>query len=231
MPGAGESACGFRLQAEDGGRGNFWASLSMNCDNCGAVMELDASGRFFQCRYCGTLHFPEPVDADGIRIVGRTSESPRCPVCQAGMDEAVLDQGYPVSFCGRCRGVLMPRTTFASVLNKRRAWATLPPTEPPPLDRRALDRKLLCPVCGARMTTYPYSGAGNVVIDNCVACDLIWLDFGEMRQMVDAPGRDRGTRERAPNETDDISPTALRVDDSSAAQNPLQFLFDLLSLH
>ena len=88
----------------------------------------------------------------------------------------------------------MPRTTFASVLNKRRAWATVPPTEPPPLDRRALDRKLLCPVCGARMTTYPYSGAGNVVIDNCVACDLIWLDFGEMRQMVDAPGRDRGTR-------------------------------------
>jgi Zn-finger nucleic acid-binding protein len=43
--------------------------------------------------------------------------------------------------------------------------------------------------------TYPHSGPGNVVIDNCAACDLIWLDFGEIRQIVDAPGRDRGTRE------------------------------------
>jgi Zn-finger nucleic acid-binding protein len=199
----------------------------MNCENCGAVMTLDVSGRFFQCRYCGTLHFPEPIDAEGIRIVGRSSGSPRCPVCHAGMDQAVLDQSHPVSFCGRCRGVLMPRTTFASVLNKWRAWATGPVAEPAPLNRRALDRALLCPSCGARMTTEPYAGPGNVVIDSCAACDLIWLDFGEMRQMVDAPGRDRGTRERIAVETSHIAPTELRVVESTG--NPLQFLFDLLS--
>ena len=201
----------------------------MNCENCGAVMELDASRRFFQCRYCGTLHFPEPVDAEGIRIIGRKPDSPRCPVCQAGMDQAVLDEDYPVSFCGRCRGVLMPRTTFASVLNKRRAWATGPPTQPPPLDRRALDRTLSCPSCGMRLTTYPYSGPGNVVIDSCAACDLIWLDFGELRQMVNAPGGDRGSRERLPIDTDHIAAPSFGVDDTRATQSPLQFLFDLLS--
>jgi Zn-finger nucleic acid-binding protein len=31
-----------------------------------------------------------------------------------------------------------------------------------------------------------------VVIDSCVTCDLIWLDFGELRQITDAAGRDRG---------------------------------------
>ena len=45
------------------------------------------------------------------------------------------------------------------------------------------------------MSTHPYFGPGNVVIDNCEACELVWLDFGELKQIVDAPGKDRGTRE------------------------------------
>ena len=45
------------------------------------------------------------------------------------------------------------------------------------------------------MTTHPYYGPGNVVIDSCEPCDLVWLDFGELKQIVDAPGKDRGTRE------------------------------------
>jgi Zn-finger nucleic acid-binding protein len=39
---------------------------------------------------------------------------------------------------------------------------------------------------------HPYYGPGNVVIDTCSRCDLIWLDFGELKQIADAPGRDRG---------------------------------------
>jgi hypothetical protein len=45
------------------------------------------------------------------------------------------------------------------------------------------------------MSTHPYFGPGNVVIDNCEACELVWLDCGELRQIVDAPGKDRGNRE------------------------------------
>jgi Zn-finger nucleic acid-binding protein len=41
---------------------------------------------------------------------------------------------------------------------------------------------------------YPPYGPGNVVIDCSTRCDLIWLDFREMRQIVDAPGKDRGSR-------------------------------------
>lgn len=55
-----------------------------------------------------------------------------------------------------------------------------------------LHRTLSCPRCAGRFDTYPYSGPGNVVIDNCTTCDLLWLDFGEMRQIIDAPGKDRG---------------------------------------
>ena len=45
------------------------------------------------------------------------------------------------------------------------------------------------------MATHPYYGPGNVVLDSCGACDLVWLDFGELKQIVDAPGKDRSTRQ------------------------------------
>lgn len=46
------------------------------------------------------------------------------------------------------------------------------------------------------MDVHPYYGPGNVVIDSCTACSLIWLDYGELQQMTDAPGRDRGRMTR-----------------------------------
>lgn len=201
----------------------------MNCTNCGAAMELIESRRYFFCRYCGSFNFPEPADAHGIRVLGRTSDPPPCPMCGAPLTQAVLDDVHPVHFCAKCRGVLMPRGTFATVVSMRRAWASNVPTGPGPLDRRALDLERSCPLCHQRFITHPYYGPGNVVIDNCERCDVIWLDFGEMRQIVDAPGSDRGRRDRHVT-TDDYT-LASRVPGSGAieAEDPLGFLFDLLS--
>jgi Zn-finger nucleic acid-binding protein len=62
-----------------------------------------------------------------------------------------------------------------------------------------------------RLETHPYYGPGNVVIDSCAACDVIWLDFGELKQIVDAPGRDRGSRQLPPvREETRVDPTASR---------------------
>lgn len=171
-------------------------------------MELVESRRYFRCRHCGTFHFPESLEADGIRVVGTPAESLECPVCKTGMAHALIDSDHPIDFCNKCRGVLLPRSTFAGVVNKRRAWATDPPAEPIALDREALNRELSCPKCSRRFDTYPHYGPGNVVIDSCVSCDVVWLDFGEMRQMVAAPGRDRGSR------------NIPRVDDSFVRSGP-----------
>ena len=165
-----------------------------NCPNCGAAMELVESHRYFRCPHCGTYHFPQAVEADGIRIVGQPVDGPGCPVCGTGMSHAILDEDHPIDFCATCRGILLPRATFAHVTNTRRAWATSPPGEPVPLNKADLARELACPKCGGRFETYPHLGPGNVVIDNCTRCDLIWLDFGEMRSIVEAPGRDRGSK-------------------------------------
>ena len=166
----------------------------MKCATCGGAMALIESRRYFRCPHCGSYHFPTTVEADGIRVSGTPADAPGCPVCSLPMAHAVLDDEHPVDFCTACRGVLLPRAAFAMVTNKRRAWATTPPAEPVPLDRRELHRELACPRCRGRFETYPHLGPGNIVIDNCTRCDLIWLDFGEMRQVVDAPGSDRGSR-------------------------------------
>src|SRR5918993_1767979 len=138
----------------------------MNCSNCGAAMDLIESRRYFRCRHCGTFRFPEPIDAEGIRIAGHPPNAPGCPVCSTPMAHAVLDNDHPIDFCARCRGILLPRTTFATVANLRRAWATSPPAEPVLLDRQEFRRTIACPRCGGRFETDPHSGPGNVVIDS-----------------------------------------------------------------
>ena len=64
------------------------------------------------------------------------------------------------------------------------------------------------------MDVHPYYGPGNIVIDTCSRCDVIWLDFGELKQVTDAPGRDRGSRfppatppaEAGPRRTHSVTP-------------------------
>jgi Zn-finger nucleic acid-binding protein len=186
----------------------------MNCTNCGGAMELSPARGYFFCRYCGSFHFPDTVAGDGIRILGDNEPPLPCAACSKPLAPAMLDDAHAVQYCRNCRGVLMPRRSFASVIQRRRAWATDPPPPPGALDRKELDRKVACPSCGKPMATHPYYGPGNVVIDTCEGCEVIWLDFGEMKQIVDAPGKDRGTREQpplAPEPSAGLSITGARV--------------------
>jgi Zn-finger nucleic acid-binding protein len=52
---------------------------------------------------------------------------------------------------------------------------------------------LICPKCGGEMRSYERNG---VLVDQCAECRGIFLDRGELEQLVDAEGRhyreDRG---------------------------------------
>jgi Zn-finger nucleic acid-binding protein len=192
-------------------------------------MELVESRKYFVCRHCGSFSFPEPIEVDGIRIVGRTADSRSCPVCRTPLDQAVIDETHSVHFCGKCRGMLLPRDTFSGIVIRRRAWAVGPAVEPAPFNRRSLERELKCPLCGHHFLTYPYGGGGAVAIDGCETCDVVWLDYRELKQIVDAPGRDRGTREVARRDADSAI-VPQRADESlDDRPDPLGFIFSLLS--
>jgi Zn-finger nucleic acid-binding protein len=168
----------------------------MNCRNCGAAMVLSATKGHSHCEHCGSFYFPQAED-DGVKTLGEPSRVHRCPGCEKPLSPASLDNHGGVLYCTNCRGLLLPRAVFATVVQMRRAWAGTPPTIPPPLDRAALDLDAACPSCSTRMTTHAYQGPGSIVIDTCDRCDVIWLGTGELTSAVNAPGRDRGSALRA----------------------------------
>ena len=171
----------------------------MNCHNCGAPMTLFPDRGYFFCEHCGSFHFPEAT-GEGVRLLEEVEVDLQCPLCHQPLLAAALDDGYPAHYCRECKGLLLPRGSFRGALQLRRARAAGAGIPPRPLDRAQLDRQISCPSCRRPMATHPYLGPGNAVIDTCSACELIWLDYGELTQLVEAPGRDRGVPLPEPQE-------------------------------
>jgi Zn-finger nucleic acid-binding protein len=189
-------------------------------------MELFARRRYYFCRYCGTFHFLDSPEIDGIRVLEMPATPLSCVRCRGQLSIAQLDGAHPVQYCTTCRGALMPRPTFADVVYARRTWATGAPMAPLPLEPAELERVVHCPSCDSRMSTHPYYGPGNVIIDGCETCNLVWLDFGELKQIADAPGPDRGVRKVQPRPTSDALMPAERA--ALAAEDRPPNLLDVL---
>jgi DNA-directed RNA polymerase subunit RPC12/RpoP len=176
----------------------------MNCPNCGAPL-LPVTGKsYLACEYCASFYFPEKSQ-DGVRILGEAAELD-CPVCRQPLLTAVIeafplehahtpDDRYAVLACGGCRGLLLRQADLPPILRELRARVDGPAVPARPYAPQELGRRLACPRCGKRMDTHPYGGPGNVVIDNCMDCGLVWLDSEELGKIAHAPGRDRTTQE------------------------------------
>jgi Zn-finger nucleic acid-binding protein len=164
----------------------------MNCQNCGAPLKLSEDRRFYTCEYCTAIFFPEESQ-DGVRVIGDPSRL-GCPICTTPLVLAWV-QETRVLHCPNCQGLLLPQLAFLATVQYLRARAAGPPIIPPPMNPRNLERQIHCPQCEKRMHTHPYGGPGNIVVDNCPDCLLIWLDRDELGRIRNAPGRDRGRQE------------------------------------
>jgi Zn-finger nucleic acid-binding protein len=144
---------------------------------------------YFVCVYCTMFHFPAlPSDGpDGVQQLAEESDL-SCPVCGVLLVAASLG-GTRVQHCLQCRGVLATNDAFSQIIKKRRAEYPGEPAAPIPLDPSELNRKVRCPACSRAMDAHPYYGPGNVVVDTCGSCYLIWLDHGEIAAIERAPGR------------------------------------------
>ena len=163
----------------------------MNCQNCGAPLKLVEDRNYFVCEYCTTFYFPQAASPDGVIMLDDEAIDIKCPVCGVALSKAAVE-GARVLHCPKCRGVLAGQAAFFNIVKYRRARASGPPDRPRPLNQEDLNRRLYCPHCDQLMDTHPYYGPGNIVIDTCGHCAVIWLDHGEIGVITDAPGRDRG---------------------------------------
>jgi LSD1 subclass zinc finger protein len=160
----------------------------MNCENCGATLRLIDGRDHFRCDHCETFRFATPLagSIDRVTLLGETGDT-ACPVCATPLVHAALD-GARVFACANCRGVLAESDVFAHVNRRRRAEYERSDVTPLPLDREQFQRELHCPECTQRMETHPFYGPGNVVIDSCARCRLVWVDYGELAAIERAPG-------------------------------------------
>jgi Zn-finger nucleic acid-binding protein len=193
----------------------------MNCRNCAAAMELFDRRRYYFCRYCGTFEFLDAPGTDGIQVLERRADAQPCPLCQAPLAKSLLDGSHTIQYCEKCRGVLLQRADFAYAVSQRRAHARGPGLHAVEQDRRELQRRVACPSCRTPMDVHPYYGPGHVVIDTCRSCDLVWLDFGELQQITDAPGDDRGRPARITERHAEPDSSSDSDDDSGQVAAPM----------
>ena len=160
----------------------------MNCENCGAPMKKGLDGESLICEYCSSTASPEMLERQ-IQWL-KESSSYRCPFCGESLESAAL-VGAPAAGCRKCGGVLLEQEAFLEIVEMLRAQARGPGIPPRPIDPQQLQRAIRCPKCVQAMTSHPYLGPGNFIIDICDTCRLVWLDKGELTAIALAPGRDR----------------------------------------
>jgi Zn-finger nucleic acid-binding protein len=94
-----------------------------------------------------------------------------------------------VCACESCGGILVQREFLGQVVRRARAEWDRNDSPSRPLDPAELQRRVACPVCHEVMETFAYAGPGCIVVDSCNACDLTWLNGGELLRIAAAPGK------------------------------------------
>ena len=149
----------------------------MECSSCGAPMRPIRHGQYFFCEQCSGFFFPHASE-DGVVVAGAPAERD-CPVCQLPLVQASVE-GTPVAHCTRCEGILASIAAFRFVVETLQALHAGPRLPPTPIAPEEWERHIPCPGCYRIMDLHPYYGPGNVMIDSCFRCRLIWLDRGEL---------------------------------------------------
>ncbi len=136
------------------------------------------------CGYCGSQATPH-LDEDGVLVLEPTPH--HCPACDGPLANASIE-ACPMIYCTGCHGMLLEMERFVplrDLLREYRYWSRSSQA-PGAFDA---DRVLQCPLCRDAMDQHFYGGGGNVNVDSCESCSVLWLDRGELSRIVAAPDR------------------------------------------
>jgi len=146
-------------------------------------MKVEDDRNFFHCEYCGGYDFPNP-NQDGVALLDEVAPY-SCPICSKPLVIAAIEN-IRIFSCPICRGNLISQSKMLPILRQARVPDRINEDPQRRPNRSELERKAICPVCQDAMDTYQYGGAGNIIIEGCSHCEMIWLDFGEISRVVHA---------------------------------------------
>lgn len=105
-----------------------------------------------------------------------------CPSCGVALGEHSV-AGVELRVCQACEGVVLGRADLLRLRGVDRS--SHPALRAPVGPAGSTDRaERTCPGCGAGMSTFDYRG-GSTRVERCAACDLLYLDRGELPRILD----------------------------------------------
>ena len=129
----------------------------------------------------------QPISSDGIVISERAADVV-CPRCNREMFFGELLK-TKVVVCSICQGVVIQCGELGALVELLRRDYAGSDDPPRPLDPQELEVAVPCPACGSTMEVHPYGGPGNIVIDSCAECQIVWLDGAELSRIIRGSGR------------------------------------------
>lgn len=179
----------------------------MNCETCNGTMTLVRNQQHYHCQVCNKFEFPTDIRSaeDGLKPSGKATDF-KCPKCQTSLEVGQLRDLIDVCFCQNCRGYVIDSESLGHVITELRGSYEGPDDKPRPVDPNEMEQRESCPACLETMDAHPYYGPGNVVIDTCMHCKLVWFDHGELARIIRAPGVRPGAQSAGNQESE-----ALRV--------------------
>lgn len=141
-------------------------------------MDLIPKRDYFFCRYCGTYHFLHENE-DGVKLTG-IKDVAKCPECDENLHLGIISK-EPILHCEKCRGNLV-KTKSVNIILKDNAIRklALPSNKQLALDHGDRPKQHKCPGCHQAMDSHPFHGTGNIYVESCGKCLLVWFDYKEI---------------------------------------------------
>lgn len=171
----------------DEGIYNEEKSKMSDCINCGAPLPPDS----IVCSYCKTR---QDIDLKGLykhKVVKPETER-ICPRCDKPMQtiDLKLEGPFFIERCGECMGLFFDPGELEAVLDK--TVSNVYRIDSGQIDdlnkmKRSADYPVAyikCPVCRKLMNRVNFGTRSGVIVDTCKE-DGIWLDGGELRQLME----------------------------------------------
>ncbi len=171
--------------------------MATPCMSCGKPVHLGRAA----CLYCGTQAPTTSAPPD---------DSARCPRCLDPM-KTVAVAGVFLDVCPGCGGTWYDRGEFEVHLNNVSRQRTTSASPLPPIIREAPTDYLPCARCGVAMQRKNFDGGSGVIVDIC-AEHGVFLDPGELRQIVEYVGSERQQTVQRMRETERMSRLERKID-------------------
>jgi Zn-finger nucleic acid-binding protein len=158
-----------------------------NCINCGAAI----AAKSIVCKYCNTR---QDVDLKGIHqyTVEKPEAERTCPRCNKPMQTIDLKIGdkFLIERCSDCLGMFFDPGELEALLDK--SVANVYHIDYSQLETLKIAKRhddfpvtyIKCPVCQKLMNRINFGSQSGVIIDKCRQ-DGVWLDGGELRQLME----------------------------------------------